>query len=99
MAEIAVVVAALATAGASINTSVQTTEAARAQKNLANQQSQELYQQQESANQQAAAQATDGSSFGFGGDTTSTGAIKGLGFGAAPALSANSGRGQITGMG
>ena len=95
IAAAAVVSAAASVAGGAYSY-VQGQEAANAQKDLAAQQAAQLKSQQDAADAQAAAQATTGQSFGL--DDRTTRALS-TGFGGGGGGSANSGRGQITGMG
>jgi hypothetical protein len=75
-------------------------QAAKAQKDLANQQAGQLQQQEAQAQALAAQEATSGQTFGF--DSTNhplAGVMTGVGFGSAPKSSANAGSQSITGMG
>lgn len=85
-------------AGTGVGNFVDSSNASRAEKNLADQQNSELQASQEQAAALAAQQATTGSTFGFG-DEPTTGFATGFGFGTAPSGAPNSGRQQITGMG
>ncbi len=73
--------------------------AASAQKSLANEQRSRLTNEANEAAALAAREATTGQTFGFDETETAGRAMTGFGFGAASSPSANTGRGQITGMG
>ena len=95
LATTAIVTAAASASIGALNY-VQSSHAAHAQEELVNQQKTELANEQARARAEAAAQAVSGQSFGFAGPTDHPLAT---GFGSAGGGSANSGRGQITGMG
>lgn len=94
----AVVSATASTTFAALNYE-KTQAAAKHAKDLENQQADQLRQEQEAAANQAALQAKTGSVFGFEKSSLAESFKSGLGFGTAPQGSANTGRGQITGMG
>lgn len=90
--------AAAASTGVAVANYEASQDAASAQRGLVDQQKQQLQQQQDAAKALAASEATTGATFGFSGDLNSESLKTGLGFGAAPTNSPNSGRSQITGM-
>ena len=95
---IAAIVTAVAAVGSATASYIQSQHAADAQANLAKQQQDQLAAEQRAASAEAAQQAATGAHFGFE-DNPTHAAFTGFGMssgGVGP--SANSGRGQITGM-
>ena len=90
--------AAAASTGVAVANYEASQSAARAEKDLRDQQAAQLQREQQAAEQQAEQQAVAGQSFGFTDESHRT-MLTGFGFGTAPSGSPNSGRQQITGMG
>lgn len=107
MAVTAIGISAVVTAAATVTTGVinyeQGQQAAKAEKNLANQQATQLQQEQAQAAALQATEAVEGQTFGF--PTDSAGGpgravvMTGLGFGQGGGSSPNAGSGAVTGMG
>lgn len=97
-AAVVVGVTAAASTAATVANYEAAKDAAGAQRDLANQQRDELKAQDAAAAAEAARMAGTGSQFGFS-DESHRVMLTGFGFGTAPGGSPNSGRAQIVGMG
>ena len=97
---ISAVVTATAAVGTGVANYIQAQDAAAAQKQLERDQAARLQAQQAQAAALAAKEATSGSTFGFSETNPEHKAVMtGLGFGGAPASSANKGSNSVSGMG